>query len=257
MTDNKNKIIFSRIDVVNSLESKKAYAYDEKMERIRQELVESQVYKDSVIMDLGCGTGRYALPYLKVCKHYYGIDFSESMILQFKDKILDDYCNSYDLIHADFMKYDFGELQCDLIYSFGTLYYVEEIERAIEKIGKILKPGGRAILEIGNALSINSRVNMLFHEAYDWPEPKFSKLDKVRASFLVNNMSILNCRSFQIFPMYGSPPGASFLKLFTTEKWKTLLQMEIAGKMIDEHISSNILFRKYAFRHIYLLQKKI
>jgi SAM-dependent methyltransferase len=43
--------------------------------------------KDSTVLEIGCGTGRVLIPLAKHCKHIVGIDISESMIAQCKQKL--------------------------------------------------------------------------------------------------------------------------------------------------------------------------
>lgn len=43
--------------------------------------------KDSTVLEIGCGTGRVLIPLAKHCKHIVGIDISESMIAQCKQRL--------------------------------------------------------------------------------------------------------------------------------------------------------------------------
>lgn len=251
----KNKNIFSRDDIVDSLNNKKTYRYDLKMDVLRRSLIQKYITNDSFVLDIGCGTGRFAIPILGNLNVYYGIDFSEPMINDFQRNIPDRYRLQTNLVNSDFLQYNFKDKQFDCIFSFGTLYYIKALDRALLKISRLLAPGGVAIIELGNKSSINSPVNDLFYKTSNWPKPQFTNINKAIEIFAQENLKVLEHRCFQLFPMYGSPNGANFLKLFCTEKWKYLLHYEFRSKMLDEYISSSYFLKQYAFRHIFILEK--
>ena len=97
--------------------------------------------KPFTFLDVGCGNGwvvrKIALE--KNCKKAVGIDKSKKMIIQSKKKIDS---KKEEFLHTDIesMKYK-GKF--DFIFSMESLYYADSIEIALEKIYKLLKPGGK------------------------------------------------------------------------------------------------------------------
>jgi ubiquinone/menaquinone biosynthesis C-methylase UbiE len=97
--------------------------------------------KPFTFLDVGCGNGwvvrKIALE--KNCKKSVGIDKSKKMIIQAKKKIDS---KKEEFLHTDIesMKYK-GKF--DFIFSMESLYYADSIEIALEKIYKLLKPGGK------------------------------------------------------------------------------------------------------------------
>ena len=97
--------------------------------------------KPFTFLDVGCGNGWVVrkIATEKNCKKAVGIDKSKKMIIQSKKKINS---KKEEFFHTDIesMKYR-GKF--DFIFSMESLYYADSIEIALEKIYKLLKPGGK------------------------------------------------------------------------------------------------------------------
>ncbi len=92
-------------------------------------------------LDVGCGNGWVVRKIAKehYCKKAIGIDKSKNMILQANTKkktIKEKY------IHKNIESFK-HQTKFDIIFSMESLYYVNSIEIALEKIYKLLKPGGK------------------------------------------------------------------------------------------------------------------
>ena len=100
-----------------------------------------QFDKPFTFLDVGCGNGWVVRKIAKEknCKKAIGIDKSKKMIIQSKKKIES---KKEEFFHTDIesMKYK-GKF--DFIFSMESLYYADSIEIALEKIYKMLKPGGK------------------------------------------------------------------------------------------------------------------
>lgn len=78
---------------------------DSRISIIRKLVEEGYINKDSVVLDLGCGTGTYTVELSKICKEIHALDFSEGMLDVLKDKI-----NKYKLKNINIIKSDWNEL---------------------------------------------------------------------------------------------------------------------------------------------------
>jgi len=92
-------------------------------------------------LDVGCGNGWVVrkISKEKKCKKSIGIDKSKKMITEAKKKKS---LENEEYIHTDIESLE-HKGKFDFIFSMESLYYVDSIERALEKIYKILKPGGQ------------------------------------------------------------------------------------------------------------------
>ncbi len=98
--------------------------------------------KPFTFLDVGCGNGWVVRNIAKEenCKKSIGIDKSKKMIIQCKKKTGNGKKEEY--VHTDIESMNYKG-KFDFIFSMESLYYADSIEIALEKIYKLLKPGGR------------------------------------------------------------------------------------------------------------------
>ncbi len=97
--------------------------------------------KPFTFLDVGCGNGWIVKKISKEsnCKKAVGIDKSKKMIVQAKKKGIN---IKEEFIHTDIEFWDYKG-KFNFIFSMESLYYVDSIEMALDKIYKLLKPGGQ------------------------------------------------------------------------------------------------------------------
>lgn len=97
--------------------------------------------KPFTFLDVGCGNGWVVRKIAKEedCKKSIGIDKSKKMIMQSKKKIESE---KEEYIHTDIESMNYRG-KFNFIFSMESLYYADSIEIALEKIYKMLKPGGQ------------------------------------------------------------------------------------------------------------------
>ena len=92
-------------------------------------------------LDVGCGNGWVVrkIAKEKKCKKSIGIDKSKKMILEAIKKTS---IKKEKFVHTDIESWGYRG-KFDFIFSMESLYYADSIEMALEKIYKMLKPGGQ------------------------------------------------------------------------------------------------------------------
>ena len=97
--------------------------------------------KPFTFLDMGCGNGWVVRKIAKEknCKKAVGIDKSKNMIVQSIKKIES---KKEKFIHTDIESWKYKG-KFDIIFSMESLYYADSIEKALEKIYKLLVPGGQ------------------------------------------------------------------------------------------------------------------
>jgi ubiquinone/menaquinone biosynthesis C-methylase UbiE len=97
--------------------------------------------KAFTFLDVGCGNGWVVRKIAEQnnCNKAIGIDKSKKMIIQAKRK-KNYFKENYIYTDIESWKYK-GKF--DFIFSMESLYYADSIEKALEKIYKLLKPGGK------------------------------------------------------------------------------------------------------------------
>ena len=97
--------------------------------------------KAFTFLDVGCGNGWVVRKIAKEekCKKSIGIDKSKKMILEAIKKTN---IGKEKFIHTDIETWKYRG-KFDFIFAMESLYYADSIEIALEKIYKMLKPGGQ------------------------------------------------------------------------------------------------------------------
>ena len=121
-------------------------------------IYELQLTHDKSVLEVGVGTGRLAIKTAPLCDYFMGIDISQKTIERAKEN-LTAYRN-INLVCDDFMTHDFDR-KFDVIYSSLTFMHISDKLMAINKIAKLLTPGGRFVLSIDKSqdeyLEMNGR----------------------------------------------------------------------------------------------------
>ena len=92
-----------------------------------------------LVLDVGCGMGRFAEVATRWGAHVVGIDLSqavEAAARNLRDR-------DADILQADVFKLPFAEESFDFIYSIGVLHHTPDCERAFKALPRLLTPGGR------------------------------------------------------------------------------------------------------------------
>lgn len=94
------------------------------------------------ILDVGCGYGRFAVPLAEEGKLVVGLDASFAMLRRLRR-------NSEEVLPvlADARRLPFRSGTFDACISLATLYYIEHWEQAVAEISRVLRRGGRALLD--------------------------------------------------------------------------------------------------------------
>ena len=94
-------------------------------------------------LDVGCGNGWLVrkIACKDNCKKATGIDKSKKMIVEAKKKT--ECKKKEEFIHTDIESMSHKGRKFDFVFSMESLYYADSIETALEKIYKLLRPGGQ------------------------------------------------------------------------------------------------------------------
>jgi len=96
--------------------------------------------KDKLVLDVGCGSGRFADVALKFGGEVVGVDMSYSV-----DAAQKNFSNRdrFELVQADIFNLPFKPDVFDVIYSIGVLHHTSDCEKAFKKLPALLKKGGK------------------------------------------------------------------------------------------------------------------
>lgn len=128
------------------------------MRRVEEEIL-NKYSRKGLILDLGCGTGRYTSFFLERNCEVVAADISYEMLLKTKERITK--LNNVLLVQADAGWLPFKENIFDTIIAiFGALNHTPRYKFAIKRLYDSLKPGGILIFTVLNAY----RIKWFLHE---------------------------------------------------------------------------------------------
>lgn len=120
-------------------------------------------YKDKDVLEVGCGIGTAAQSFIEHGARYTGIDVSPSSI-ELAKKRLDVYGLKGHVFEGDIQSLVIPDAKFDLVYSFGVLHHISDLESALKNIHTMLKPGGEFKLMM---YASNSWKNMCIKRGLD------------------------------------------------------------------------------------------
>ncbi|MGA1870918.1 MAG: class I SAM-dependent methyltransferase [bacterium] len=140
---------------VNYFDKKLVREYDKEHEKFRNFEEEAlkisdavDLSKDSIILDIGCGTGGLTTHFSRICKHVYAVDPSDEMIGALKNKIQKQNLTNVTPIQSGFLSYDYLGESLDAVVANICLHHLPDFWKqvALYLFHKFLKPDGKLFL---------------------------------------------------------------------------------------------------------------
>jgi len=125
-------------------------AYADRVEKRAFDSFLKGLNPNSLILDLGTGTGVLLQFLLQKKFEVIGIDFSKDMIKKANEKIG---TNQGSLVLGDIENLPFQNGTFDIVTAMTTLEFVKNVEKLLQEIMRVLKLGGQFILGVLTSLS--------------------------------------------------------------------------------------------------------
>ncbi len=122
--------------------------YDGKMDARAAEEVELLrswgLDASSVVVELGCGTGQYALTVARVCRRVVAVDVSPLMRKRLRSKVDEAGIDNVEIAAAGFLTYDHTGDPADIVYSRYALHHLPDFWKvmALRRVWAMLRPAG-------------------------------------------------------------------------------------------------------------------
>ncbi|MGY1838209.1 MULTISPECIES: class I SAM-dependent methyltransferase [unclassified Modestobacter] len=99
---------------------------------------------ESVVVELGTGTGQFAVAAARVCDRVVAVDVSPVMITELQAKLTREQVNNVDVVQAGFLDYEHEGAAADVVYSRYALHHLPDFWKgvALARIHRTLRPGG-------------------------------------------------------------------------------------------------------------------
>lgn len=125
---------------------------------------------DGLVLDLGCGAGPYVNSLHRLGYQVVGMDAANEMVALASGETAKLGGHGWAL-RGDALNLPFAENTFDSLLAVGLLEYLPDDEEFLTKIGKILKPGGRAVVTLRNERCLERRLWRLYKKFGVDPDP--------------------------------------------------------------------------------------
>ena len=102
------------------------------------------------VADIGCGTGAYTIPLAREVKEVgqvYALDINREMLITLSSTLEKNNILNVDTIWADVEKdTNIESYSLDAVVMSNILFQLENIDKAMENVTRILKPGGQLLV---------------------------------------------------------------------------------------------------------------
>ena len=204
-------------------------------------LISKHVNSGKELLDIGCGTGDFLYSALKNGWRVSGIEPNEKARAIANAKTNDAVSNSDKL-------FKFENNRFDVITLWHVLEHLPNLEKHIDTINRLLKPGGILIIAVPNFKSYDAQYYKSFWAAYDVPRHlwHFSK------STVVKLFSKYNFELLKTKPMLFD----SFYVSLLSEKYKSGSMNPLKAFWVGLRSNINGKRTKQYSSHIYILKKR-
>lgn len=151
-------------------------AYEVKLQATREYLT-----PESLVLELGCGTGSTALLHAPHVRHIRAVDFSKEMIGIARGKAREAGIGNVTFEQADVMDMPLDDNAYDMVMAMSILHLLEDPDAALARAFGTLKPGGvlvtstacignvapflKPVASLGRAIGLLPRLTMMTGDA--------------------------------------------------------------------------------------------
>lgn len=192
----------------------------------------ANITKDDYILDVGCGIGRYTLPFAQRGYQIEGLDLASGLLEQLRQ--LDGGQYNIPLYCADIIDPPQDLLgRYDVLIGFFTLHHLHDIGACYASMIHLLKPGGRIIFLEPNAYNPLYYIQITLTPTMTWEGD--GGIINMRKGYLFNAMESagftnLDIKRFGFFPpvIVNRPTGAKVESLLEhIPLWRGLLPFQL------------------------------
>src|SRR5688572_27527177 len=123
------------------------------------DLLKSVDFKGKEVLEVGTGVGTDARMIVSLGGNYHGINVDAGSS-DMTRTALKTFGLQGDVKQASALNIPYPSDHFDVVYSFGVLHHIPEVDKAIKEIYRVLKPGGELVIMLYNKPSINYQVEI-------------------------------------------------------------------------------------------------
>lgn len=172
--------------------------YQNKNYKKEVEFIKNFIKKEDKIIDIGCGTGIHASLLEQDGFDVDGLDISNEMLELAKTRL------NGNLYNQDILDININTKYDVIISMFAVLNHLidlQELEKALINLKKILDDGGKIIIDLHNPQGSGEKTDSYnnFTRTMKWKYDKNTKIEKSEIVFKINNNTFGDSHVFRIF----------------------------------------------------------
>jgi ubiquinone/menaquinone biosynthesis C-methylase UbiE len=136
-----------------------------------RELFEQMDGRDRKLLEVGCGIGVDSIQLARRGFEVTAVDLTENAI-QVAQQFASARGVTVDFRLGNAEGLDFPDASFDVVYSFGVLHHTPDIERSVEEVRRVLRPGGTAYVMLYHRDSIVNLAHRLLRLPYESPRDR-------------------------------------------------------------------------------------
>lgn len=223
--------------------------YVDKLLQVKLDIVRS-IHRDGPVLDLCCATGSHLFELTDLSDECVGVDFSDAFISAAQKEAQERQQKNARFLVGDAKDIPLPDSSVSTVYSLSSLYAIPGVEDVVSEISRVLQPGGRCLLDMGNSRSLNTYCLRHYPEI---PETFPIKPSAMLSSIEAAGMRIVDRRAFQLLPLWAGKP--SWLWPLLHPRWNKIMAKSFSGKMLDEWVSNLPGVREISFRQLIVCEK--
>ena len=138
----------------------------EHMFRYRRHLAVTEMPIDELagkaVLEIGSGAGAHSALFAERGAEMTSMDITPERVVATATKLDWVSTGGHFALQADAERLPFGEARFDIVYSNGVLHHTPDTAQAVAEVGRVLKPGGRAVVMLYARHSVQYWVNLFF-----------------------------------------------------------------------------------------------
>lgn len=161
-----------------------------------------QAKPNEIILDIGTGSGRIGHAIGTHGAKIIGIDTSTEMIAPAIIKKRTEGLKKYEIIMADAEHMPFKEGSFDAIICLRVLKWVSHYPPVIAEMSKVLKPGGRLVLDVANIFGWEILIRLpTLIKNHQLGKPTLFRISQVKKTLRENHLDVVDSSPLHKFPL--------------------------------------------------------
>jgi SAM-dependent methyltransferase len=117
---------------------------------------------NAVVLDAGCGPGTHSIRVAQAGHRVYCVDFSDAMLTAARARVgTAGLSERVTFQREDLTRLSFEDESFDFVFSWGVIIHIREIEKALDELCRIVRPGGRLALYVTNRSAWDHKLEAL------------------------------------------------------------------------------------------------